>query len=216
MNQRYKNREDLQLHILLKLFIQYMFNSSLWLRFSSKWHWSHQHHPLHSSSVTRERKVTQRSQTWCGRLCKWWLGSLGVVSKSSPVSQKSTSVACFRGLHCRKYHYFYLLSSHSSIDRILFSLENYCLLIDFNFVEMSKGNSTLSWPRYAHMAESRPNGSLKNLNHQYLWKYKMLQIFCKTGAVSYKVKHVLPCDPQSLLLVCYQDKCKNMSRKQLV
>lgn len=117
-------------------------------------------------------------------------------------------------LTLQKISLFYLLSCHSYVDRISFSLENYCLLNDFNFVETSKRNSTLSWPRCAHMAKGRPNGSLNNLNHQYLWKQKMLQIFCEIGAVSSKVKHALPYDPQSLLLDCYQDKCKNMSTKQ--
>lgn len=44
----------------------------------------------------------------------------------------------------------------------------------------------------------------------------MLQIFSYVGAVSCKVKDALLYDPQSLLLDCYQDKCKNMPTKQPV
>lgn len=41
-----------------------------------------------------------------------------------------------------------------------------------------------------------------------LWKLKMLQIFCKVFAVSYRVKHTFPCDLANSLLDLYQDKCK--------
>lgn len=187
---------------------------------TSKWQWSHQDDPFHSSSITSERNATQRSQMWCGRSCKWLLARLGAVVMSNPVVQQSFyCCGIFKWLTLQK------ISLFSSAQKSFFYWQDLTFIwkmtafaLILTPVESPKRKSTLSWPKCAHIAETRPTGLVLLEIWTLiicLWKQKMLQIFGKILAVSYKVKQTLSYDPVSSLLVFTKINV-NMSTKQPV
>lgn len=90
-----------------------------------------------------------------------------------------------------------------------FHLENYCLIIDSNFVELFLKECyslltkvcTYGWNQ-AHWICSHRNSNPHNL------LVEIVKIFCKVLTVSYRVKHASPYDLVNSLLDLYQDKCK--------
>jgi len=81
----------------------------------------------------------------------------------------STSVAFFSGLHSENITVFICSAVILLLTGSYFHWRITAFSLILTLWNYQKRNSTLSWPRCAHVAESRPSNSLKNLNHQCLF-----------------------------------------------
>lgn len=132
-----------------------MFNwrSVAWIiHTNSKSLWQHQDYPFHSSSITSERNVTQRTQMWSRRSCKGWLARRGGVLKSNSVVQQSL-------YFCSIFKWFMLqkISWFSSSQQSFFFWQDLifiCKMTAFSLILTTWNyffkNATLSWPGCAH------------------------------------------------------------------
>lgn len=80
-----QNKEDLQLHILLNLFIQYMFHSSSTAQIKLKMVVISSRPSTSFLQCYNWEKCYQEKSNVVQKSCKWWSGRLGLVLKSNPV-----------------------------------------------------------------------------------------------------------------------------------